>query len=312
MKLHLSLLLPVLTHSKLSCPDPLLGHTFSINDDLTMLFDIVLNESNITDGSILCARFESLTTGWIGFGISPTEKMIGAEAVIGVPADNTVKKYILFGKSVDAVTLMNEADQTLMDTSVTQDAEGRTTMSFTKYLFEDKYGIIPNNFINRFIWATGSTNELSYHGATRGNFGMDLLTTAPPVSSPPTAIAIKTSEPTSAPITSSPSLAVATSSGGINSFAPSMNNAGVPSITNSPMAADLFSPAPFAEVQTNATAISTVESPEETTEVSAETVETAETSDISVDGAEKDTSGTGSFKTSALLSMTIFYSFYGL
>ena len=78
------------------------------------------------------------------------------------------------------------------------------------------------------------------------------------------------------------------------------------------MAADLFSPAPFAEVQTNATAISTVESPEETTEVSAETVETAETSDISVDGAEKDTSGTGSFKTSALLSVTIFYSFYGL
>ena len=312
MKLYLSLLLPVLTHSKLSCPDPL-GHTFSINDELTMLFDIVLNESNITDGSILCARFESLTTGWIGFGISPTEKMIGAEAVIGVPADNTVKKYILFGKSVDAVTMMNEADQTLMDTNITQDAEGRTTMSFTKYLFEDKYGIIPNNFINRFIWATGSTNELSYHGATRGNFGMDLLTTAPPVSSPPTAIAIKTSEPTSAPIASSPSLAVATSSGGINSLAPSMNNAGVPSITNSPMAADLFSPAPFAEVQTNATAIATVdESPEETTEVSAETVETAETSDISVDGAEKDTSGTGSFKTSSLLSMTIFYFFYGL
>lgn len=308
MKLHLSLLLPVLTHSKLSCPDPL-GHTFSINDDLTMLFDIVLNESNITDGSILCARFESLTTGWIGFGISPTEKMIGAEAVIGVPADNTVKKYILFGKSVDAVTLMNEADQTLMDTSVTQDAEGRTTMSFTKYLFEDKYGIIPNNFINRFIWATGTTNELSYHGATRGNFGMDLLTTAPPVSSPPTAIAIKTSEPTSAPITSSPSLAVATSSGAINSLAPSMTNAGAPSTTDSPMAADLLSPAPFAEVQTNATAIATVESQEETTEVSAET---AETSDISVDGAEKDSSGTGSFKMSALLSMTIFYSFCGL
>ena len=283
-----------------------------------MFFDIVLNESNITDGSILCARFESLTTGWIGFGISPTEKMIGAEAVIGVPADNTVKKYILFGKSVDAITMMNEADQTLMDTSVTQDAEGRTTMSFTKYLFEDKYGIIPNDFINRFIWATGSTNELSYHGATRGNFGMDLLTTAPPVSS--------------APITASPSLAVTTSSGATEGRdnatpAPSVSvdltssDVGVPSTTSkSPMAPDLFSPAPYAEVQAAESIVATVESTEETIKVSAEEEDlaitkkeegTAETTDISVDGAEKGTSGAKSFKMSALL-IVIFYSYYSL
>lgn len=226
MKFSLSLLtLPIVARSQLSCPDPL-GHTYAVNDELTMYFDLVLSEPNITDGSILCARFESQSTGWIGFGISPTKGMVGAEAVIGVPADGTVKKYVLFGKDVSAVTPMDEADQTLMDTSITQDAEGRTTMTFTKYLFEDKYGIIPNDFINSFIWATGSSNELGYHGATRGNFGMDLLTTLPPSSSPPTVAAelstlapsVTTAETSTSPTitaaaeTSEPTLLVTTSS----------------------------------------------------------------------------------------------------
>lgn len=190
-----------------------------------MHFDVVLSEPNITDGSIFCARFESQSTGWIGFGISPTKGMVGAEAVIGVPSEGSVKKYVLFGKDVSQVTPMDELDQTLMDTSITQDAEGRTTMTFTKFLFEDKYGIIPNDFINSFIWATGSSNELGYHGATRGNFGMDLLTTLPPSSSPPTVAAeistlapsVTTAESSASPITATsdtfaPTLLVTTSS----------------------------------------------------------------------------------------------------
>lgn len=214
-------LLPALAHSQLSCPDPL-GHEYPVNDELTMYFDVVLSEPNVTDGSILCARFESLNTGWIGFGISPTKEMIGAEAIIGVPANGTVKKYILFGKDVSMVTPMDEADQTLMDTSITQDAEGRTTMTFTKYMFEDKYGILPNDFINSFIWATGSTNELGYHAA-RGNFGMDLLTTMSPVSAPPS-IAVGTGAPSvsvgneTLVESSAPSVAAA----GGESLAPSM------------------------------------------------------------------------------------------
>lgn len=192
MKLLLAVL-PALAHSQLSCPDPL-AHVYPVNDDLKMYFDLVLSDPNVTEGSILCARFESNTTGWIGWGISPTKGMEGAEAVIGVPADGTVKKYILYGKDVSMVTAMEDKDQTLMDASITQDEEGRTTMSFTKYLFEDKYGIIPNDFINSFIWATGTSNELSYHGATRGNFGMNLLTTLPPSSAPPT-VAVDTVAP---------------------------------------------------------------------------------------------------------------------
>eukprot|EP00956_Cyclotella_meneghiniana_P009074 scaffold12431_cov94-Cyclotella_meneghiniana.AAC.8 len=144
--------------------------------------------------------------------------MIGAEAVIGVPADNTVKKYILFGKSVDAITMMNEADQTLMDTTVTTSS-----------------------------------------GATEGR---DNATPAPSVS---------------VDLTSS--------------------DVGVPSTTSkSPMAPDLFSPAPYAEVQAAESIVATVESTEETIKVSAEEEDlaitkkeegTAETTDISVDGAEK-------------------------
>jgi len=153
-----------------------------------MYFDVVLSETNVTEGSILCARFESLTTGWIGFGISPSQGMVGAEAVIGIPANNTVKKYILFAKEMSGVVEMEEDKQTLMDASITQDDEGRTTMAFTKYLFEDEYGIIPSDFVNSFIWATGSSNQLDYHGSNRGNFGMNLLTTLSPTPVPPTTV----------------------------------------------------------------------------------------------------------------------------
>lgn len=296
MKLLLALL-PALAASQLSCPDPL-GHEYTVNDELTMYFDVVLNESNVTDGSVFCARFESLSTGWIGFGISPTKEMIGAEAIIGVPADGTVKKYILSGKDVSMVTEMDASDQTLMDTSVTQDAEGRTIMSFTKYMFEDKYGIIPSDFINSFIWATGSSNELGYHTA-RGNFGMDLLTTLAPVSSP-SGIAVETdahsisagnltlsesSAPSVAAIavgeSPSPSVAVTTSFGAtegkdpvpVTSSAPTMIDTSdvggvsspptmidaVATSTGSPVVADLFSEPPAANAQsTGSTAATTL------------------------------------------------------
>ncbi|KAL3789171.1 hypothetical protein HJC23_012260 [Cyclotella cryptica] len=198
MKLLLSLLLPALAHS-LTCPDPL-EHEYNVTEELTMYFDVVLSEPNVTDGSILCARFESLTTGWIGFGINPSGVMVGAEAVIGIPANNTVKKYILFAEDISGVVAMDEEKQTLMDTSITQDGEGRTTMSFTKYLFEDRYGIIPSDFINSFIWATGSSNQLDYHGGNRGSFGLNLLTTLSPTPVPPTTV----------PATLAPSVVVTT------------------------------------------------------------------------------------------------------
>ena len=215
MKLLLSLLLPILALS-VSCPDPL-GHTYAINENLTMYFHVVLSEPDIYDSSILCTRFESLSDGWIGFGISPTKGMVGAEAIIGSPASNTVKKYMLLGKDVSMVTEMDDANQTLMDTSIVQDEEGKTTMTFSKYLFEDKYGIIPNDFINSFIWATGSTDDLSYHGSTRGSFGMDLSTTLSPISTPETRMpSLAVANGTSAPliagdVTLSPSMSVTTS-----------------------------------------------------------------------------------------------------
>jgi hypothetical protein len=214
----LSLFLLHQTNGQLACPDPL-AHKYNITDGLTMHFDLVLNEANVTDGSIFCARIESSSTGWIGFGINPRiGQMLGAEAIIGIPANNTVKKYILRAKELDGVREMDEEDQTLMDTSITQDAEGRTTMSFTKYMFEDRYGIIPSDFVNSFIWALGSSNELGYH-ASRGNFGMDLLTTLSPVSAPPTTAAQASQAPsvaagniTTEATSTSPTLAVVSSS----------------------------------------------------------------------------------------------------
>jgi hypothetical protein len=146
-----------------------------------MHYAVVLGTSN--EKGILCARFESQTTGWIGWGINPSGEMRGAEAVIGLPAENKVSKYILYSQNANGVVEMDAANQTLMDTSITQDAEGRTTMTFTKYLDEDRYGIFPNNFRNSFIYAQGSSDDLGYHGSTRGNFRLDLGTTMAPTMS---------------------------------------------------------------------------------------------------------------------------------
>jgi hypothetical protein len=97
--------------------------------------------------------------------------MVGAEAVIGLPDDGSVKKYMLNAKSLDAVVEMDGADQTLMDTSITQE-NGMTIMSFTKYLDEGQYGIEVGS--NTFIFAVGNSNILDYHGE-RGSFTIDLV-----------------------------------------------------------------------------------------------------------------------------------------
>jgi hypothetical protein len=218
-----------------------------------MYFDVALSAPDVTNSSIFCARFESNTTGWIGFGISPTKGMVGAEAVIGVPADGTVKKYVLFDKDVSAVTAMDDADQTLMDTSITQDGEGRTIMKFTKYLYEDKYGIIPNDFINSFIWAMGSSNELDYHGSSRGNFGMDLLTTLPPSSAPPSVL-VETAAPSVASVdgSSAPSLTVAAGTGATEGI----TTTPAPSLTTESGATEgvIGSPGPSLTVATSSSA----------------------------------------------------------
>ncbi|CAM9438495.1 unnamed protein product [Scytosiphon promiscuus] len=90
--------------------------------------------------------------------------MIGSDAVIGLPGNDSVMEYDLTGKSVDEVIVFDTQDIT--ETSVTQDDTG-TTISFTRPLAPggDKQSIssTPGD-ITAFIYAVGTSNDLEYHG----------------------------------------------------------------------------------------------------------------------------------------------------
>jgi len=151
-----------------ACPDTLDG-MYKIDDAKTLYYAVVPSEPDMNNG-ILCARMEAAAEVWLGIGSSTDGMMIGSEAIIGT-SDEGVKKYNLNGKSQDQVEMMDEAQQTLMDTSFEQ-ADGMTTMTFTKLLEEE--GEIPIMMgENTFIQAHGSSNDLSYHAA-RGMFKLEL------------------------------------------------------------------------------------------------------------------------------------------
>ncbi|KAL7481470.1 hypothetical protein ACHAW6_007153 [Cyclotella cf. meneghiniana] len=165
MKFHAALLtLTLVGRSRGQCPAELTG-VESITSTLTMYYALVLSDS---EPGIFCARFESQSEAWLGWGINPSGEMIGGEAVIGLPDEGTVRKYNLFDESMEGVVEMDDALQTLMDTSIVQE-NGTTIMSFAKYLEEDQYGIFDSGLPNSFIWAVGSSNALGYH-PERGNF----------------------------------------------------------------------------------------------------------------------------------------------
>ncbi|KAL7521404.1 hypothetical protein ACHAWX_006076 [Stephanocyclus meneghinianus] len=156
--------LALLGQSNGQCPSELTG-VESITSTLTMYYSLILSGS---EPGILCARIESATESWLGWGISPSGEMIGGEAVIGLPDQGTVRKFMLNDESMEGVVEMEEAAQTLMETSIVQE-NGMTIMSFAKYLDEDQYGIAASGSANSFIYAIGSSNTLGFH-ADEGNF----------------------------------------------------------------------------------------------------------------------------------------------
>lgn len=116
--------------------------------------------STDTSKSTLTMQYEVATQAWLSFGIAKVDGMMdGAEAVIGLPGNNTVLKYDLY---TYGVTPMPAEKQTLMNASIVQD-EVSTILTYTKYLEEEgELPIIPGMVMT--LGATGMGNELGYHG----------------------------------------------------------------------------------------------------------------------------------------------------
>jgi hypothetical protein len=145
---------------QVSCSSTLL-ESVSITPTLTMYW-----ESAPDNSRMICVRIESESESWIGLGTSQTGGMVGSEAVIGLPNEGTVSKYMLNGQTIDEVVEMDGDAQNLVATSVVQE-DGKTTVSFATSIAE---------LVNAtMIYAVGSSNDLGYH-SERGSFSLDLGT----------------------------------------------------------------------------------------------------------------------------------------
>ena len=118
--------------------------------------------TNSADG-ILCGRLEVINNGWIGVALSNNGKMDGSTAIIGIPSQNTVKKYDLVSYGANLST-----KQTLMDTSLKQQ-DGKTIMTFTKLLSEENEVEIKQEGITNVLFARGG-ESLGFHSMKLSSF----------------------------------------------------------------------------------------------------------------------------------------------
>eukprot|EP00562_Extubocellulus_spinifer_P018912 CAMPEP_0178580138 /NCGR_PEP_ID=MMETSP0697-20121206/22459_1 /TAXON_ID=265572 /ORGANISM="Extubocellulus spinifer, Strain CCMP396" /LENGTH=718 /DNA_ID=CAMNT_0020215639 /DNA_START=59 /DNA_END=2215 /DNA_ORIENTATION=- len=166
------------------CSEPMFS--VQLADDVLMSYVIKTPDDAVAPATISVDMEFDVET-WVSFGYSPDDKgkMIGSEAIIGLPLDGTVQKYHMNSEKVEGVFPRAESEQTLQDSEVWQSA-GKTYLRFTKELVEP--GEIPINSqgINYFMWAYGYENELGLHDKKTGAgaFSLDVTSCVPPVVQP--------------------------------------------------------------------------------------------------------------------------------
>ncbi|CAJ1963677.1 unnamed protein product [Cylindrotheca closterium] len=136
----------------------------------TLAYLFTFDDPNTGGKDSITVTYTTPVTGWVSVGTSETGLMIGSDAVIGIPDTGEVKKYSLTSLALSDVKPMPDDKQTLVNAAITQ-ANGFTTLTYTKILVED--GEIPINRVgeNIFIAAHGPSSTLGYHSA-RGSFSL--------------------------------------------------------------------------------------------------------------------------------------------
>ena len=87
--------------------------------------------------------------------------MVGdhAHAIIALPNEKTVQQYMLKSKSISGINLLSEGDQTLTETSVTQEGGG-TVARFKQPLDFNGLKLTSKNV---YMLALGKSNDLGFH-----------------------------------------------------------------------------------------------------------------------------------------------------
>uniref|UniRef100_A0A8C4S9T8 DOMON domain-containing protein n=1 Tax=Erpetoichthys calabaricus TaxID=27687 RepID=A0A8C4S9T8_ERPCA len=155
----------------------------------TLLFTEYLDSANLVsiswgfdnNGGPITFQVVANTTGWVGFGFSPSGSMTGSDVVIGgVNPDGTV--YFDRHATGNTLPLVDaKQDYTLIDL---KESGSTTTMTFSRQLQTcdtDDLPITATPMI--LIYAYGSNDIISYHGASRGAKVINLLNYAGSVQS---------------------------------------------------------------------------------------------------------------------------------
>ncbi|KAL7469425.1 hypothetical protein ACHAXS_011765 [Conticribra weissflogii] len=152
---------PVEIHAQHSviCPDTMKSFV-QIDWSTRFHYSIVHSESLMSRRGVLCGQLEYDGVGWVALAISRDKRMVGSEAIIGLPVD-----------ILSCVNVMDNSKQTLLHESIVVD-DGRTIMKFAKFLEEEGEIPILQDGLNYFLHARGSSTTLGYH-SDRLSFELD-------------------------------------------------------------------------------------------------------------------------------------------
>ena len=137
-------------------------------------FPAALDVSRSTDESFLFrhsihpelqtinVELEYKGAAWVGISFSTSTSMVPNVAIIGLPDDNTVLKYILGGRNVDAVTELSS--DTLTNATIKYNVDTDSTiLAFTKPLVETGETTITAGENQIILVAYGTSNTLNTH-----------------------------------------------------------------------------------------------------------------------------------------------------
>ena len=156
------------------CSEYQVAHAFA-GTPISMEYVVTVDDNNSNNATsnptatrgLFSAQVTYEGQGYVGFGFSPDGRMTGSLAVVGLPdqppSATNPGKYDMTSTSTSGVTLVEDAQQTLVDATVVQN-ETHTVLTFSKYLQEegDLVSIDPAGS-NFFVVAAGYSNSLGPH-----------------------------------------------------------------------------------------------------------------------------------------------------
>lgn len=162
-------------------PDEAGGGESGAGDGVIQLDDgLTLQPADNGDGT---ASFTLTYEGdaWVALAVSPNGQMVGSQAVIGLPEENTVQIYDMTLRDVSGIvpsdtqilveSSATQGSRVLQQSSISQE-NGITTLSFTVPLETDGFFVSADGDTG-FLYAHGSSNTFAVH-AKRGAFQASL------------------------------------------------------------------------------------------------------------------------------------------